>query len=132
MNTKTCDRYRIDRNVYNELKWLCRQYNDICRQIADCYGVSAVTYDGSGAAKGNHISDPTQERSDKAMRLRADIEMIDRALEQTAAEPMRSCVKKAVTEGLRFEYLGDVPCGRRQFYEYRMKFFWNLAQLKKG
>lgn len=33
MNTKAYDRYRIDRNVYNELKWLCRQYNDICRKL---------------------------------------------------------------------------------------------------
>lgn len=132
MNTKTYDHYRIDRNVYNELKWLCRQYNDICREIADCYGISAATYDGSGAAKGNRIGDPTQERSDRAMRLRADIEMIDCALEQTAAEPMRRYIKKAVTEGLPYEYLGNVPCGRRLFYELRMKFFWNLAALKKG
>lgn len=144
MNTKTYDHYRINRNVYNELKWLCRQYKDICREIADCYGISAVTYDGSGAArasgstrasgatKGNRIGDPTQERSDRAMRLRADIEMIDRALEQTAAEPMRRYIKKAVTEGLPYEYLGNVPCGRRLFYELRMKFFWNLAVLKKG
>ena len=117
MNTKTYDHYRIDRNVYNELKWLCRQYNDICREIADCYGISAVTYDGSGAAKGNRS---------------ADIEMIDCALEQTAAEPMRRYIKKAVTEGLPYEYLGNVPCGRRLFYELRMKFFWNLAALKKG
>lgn len=132
MNTKTYDHYRIDRNVYNELKWLCRQYKDICREIADCYGISAVTYDGSGSTKGNRIGDPTQERSDRAMRLRADIEMIDHALEQTAAEPMRRYIKKAVTEGLPYEYLGNVPCGRRLFYELRMKFFWNLAVLKKG
>lgn len=132
MNTKAYERYRIDRNVYNELKWLCRQYNDICRKIADCYGISAVNYDSTGAAKGNHISDPVQERSDKAMRLREDIEKIDQALEQTAAEPVRKYIKKAVTEGLPFEYLGSVPCGRRQFYEYRMKFFWNLSRLKKG
>ena len=132
MNTKAYERYRIDRNVYNELKWLCRQYNDICREIADCYGISAVNYDSTGAAKGNHISDPVQERSDKAMRLREDIEKIDQALEQTVAEPMRKYIKKAVTEGLPFEYLGNVPCGRRQFYELRCKFFWHLAKLKKG
>lgn len=132
INTKTYERYRIDKNVYNELKWLCRQYNDICREITDCYGVSAVTYDSTGEAKGNRISDPVQERSDRAMRLREDIEKIDLALEQTADEPMRGYIKKAVTTGLRYEYLGNVPCGRRMFYELRMKFFWNLARLKKG
>lgn len=132
MNTKTCDRYRIDRNVYNELKWLCRQYYDMRRKIADCYGISAVSYDSTGEARGNRTGDPVQERSDKAMRLRAEVEMIDRALEQTAAEPVRGYIKKSVTLGTSFEYLGRVPCGRRQFYEYRMKFFWHLARLKKG
>lgn len=132
MNTKAYERYRIDRNVYNELKWLCRQYYDMRREIADCYGISAVSYDSTGEARGNRTGDPVQERSDKAMRLRAEVEMIDQALEQTAVEPVRKYIKKAVTEGLPFEYLGNVPCGRRQFYEYRMKFFWHLARLKKG
>ena len=132
MNTKAYDLYRIDRNVYNELKWLCRQYYDMRRDIADCYGISAVNYESTGAAKGNHISDPVQERSDKAMRLRADVEMIDLALEQTAAEPVRGYIKKSVTLGTSFEYLGRVPCGRQQFYEFRRKFFWHLAKLKKG
>lgn len=132
MNSKAYDRYRIDRNVYNELKWLCRQYNDICREITDCYGISAVNYGSTGAAKGNHISDPVQERSDKAMRLREDIEMIDKALAETADEPVRRYIKRSVTEGLKYEYLGNVPCGRRQFYELRYRFFWNLKALKKG
>lgn len=131
-NSKAYELYRIDKNVYNELKWLCRQYNDICREIAACYGTPEITYDSIGDARGSHISDPVAARSDRAMRLREDIEKIDRALENTAAEPMRGYIKKAVTTGMRYEYLGNVPCGRRMFYELRMKFFWNLARLKKG
>ena len=42
MNTKAYERYRIDRNVYNELNWLCHQYYDMRREIADCYGILGV------------------------------------------------------------------------------------------
>lgn len=132
MNSKAYELYRIDKNVYNELKWLCRQYEDIKREIESCYGVSAVRYDSTGSSPGNRIGDPVQEHSDRAMRLREDIEKIDLALDKTAEEPLRGYLKKAVTTGLRYEYLGSVPCGRQLFYELRRKFFWNLAQLKKG
>lgn len=131
-NSKAYERYRIDDKVYRELSWLCRQYDDIKREIESCYGVSAVRYDATGAAFGNRIVDPVQEHSDRAMRLREDIEMIDTALEQTANEPMRSFIKKSITKGLPYEHIGDVPCGRRMFYELRRKFFWHLKSLKKG
>ncbi len=132
MNSKAYDRYRIDGKIYRELMWFCRQYDDIRREISSCYGVSAVRYDGSGEARGNRISDPVQERSDRAMQLSADIEMIDRALDLTAEEPLRGFIKKSVTQGIKYEYLGNVPTGRRQFYEFRRAFFWHLKNLKKG
>lgn len=34
---------------------------------------------------------------------------------------------KNITEGITFEYLG-VPCGRRQFYEKRQQFFFELSK----
>lgn len=124
------DKYQIPTNAYRELKYLCLQYEDMCREIAGCYGVSAVTYNSTAGSSA--ISDPTATRAEKAMRLSADVDKIDEALALTADEPVRSYIKKAVTSGLKYEYLGNVPMGRRQFYEARRKFFYILKLLKKG
>lgn len=130
MTSKNYKTYEIPPNVYRELKYLCLQYDDMCREIAGCYGISAVSCDSVGGSNG--ISDPTATRAEKAIRLSADVEAIDRALELTAKEPVRSYIKRAVTGGIKYEYLGNVPMGRRQFYEARRKFFYNLKILKKG
>lgn len=118
--------------MYHELKYLCLQYNDMCRQIADSYGISAVSYDSTGAGRSGRISDPTAERGNKVVLLSTDVGYIDKALAMTADEPVRSFIKRAVTGGIAYEHLGDVPMGRQQFYEARRKFFYNLKILKKG
>ncbi|MBP1544854.1 MAG: hypothetical protein J6A16_12230 [Oscillospiraceae bacterium] len=123
------DNYKIPPNVYRELKYLCLQYEDMRREIAGCYGISAVSCDSVG---GSSISDPTAARAEKAMRLSADVDKIDEALRLAADEPVRSCIRRAVTCGLKYEHLGAVPMGRRQFYEARRRFFYLLKLLKKG
>ena len=131
MNSAAYKLYTIDNNVYLELKWFCRQYADMCHQLVECYGVSGVSYESTGEARGNRTSDPTAVNGEKALRIRADIDMIDEALRRTTDEPLQRFVKKRVTEGIPYERLGEVPCGRRQFYELCRKFFWILAQIRK-
>lgn len=129
MTTKNYKTYEIPPNVYRELKYLCLQYDDMRREISSCYGISAVSCDSIGSG---NIGDPTAARAERAIRLSADVETINKALELTADEPVRSYIKRAVTGGLKYEHLGNVPMGRRQFYETRRKFFYNLKVLKKG
>lgn len=131
MTTKNYKAYSIPKNVYRELMYLCLQYDDMCRELSSCYGISAVRCDAAGGS-GNHISDPTAARAERAIRLSADIDAIDKALELTTDEPIQAYIKRAVTSGLKYECLGEVPMGRQQFYEARRKFFYNLKILKKG
>lgn len=51
-------------------------------------------------------------------------------IEQTAIavnDGIYRYIIKNVTQGIKYEYM-DVPCGRRQFYEARKRFFRMLAQ----
>lgn len=61
-----------------------------------------------------------------------DADLIDRAIEQTTNSAIiREHLCRAVTENVPYERL-NIPMGKNQFYELRRKFFYTLAQLKKG
>ena len=55
-------------------------------------------------------------------------------LEQAARETdpaLAAYIVRNVTSGIPYEHLGIVPCGRRQFYQARRKFFYLLSLKKK-
>lgn len=62
----------------------------------------------------------------KALKDAALIEQASREAEPNICQ----YILKNVTQGVPYEYM-DVPCGRRQFYEQRRKFFYLLSK-KKG
>ena len=117
-------KYGISKMRYRELKYFCLQYPEKKRWLSETLAISAVQNDGM--PKGNRISDPTAIMADKIEFIWDEIKVIERtALE--AAPGMHEQLMKNVTEGIPYEYMA-VPCGRRQFYDCRRKFFYLLSE----
>lgn len=126
------DKYSISKYAYRELKYFCLQYPEKKAELARLhnsqYLLRPTAYDGMphGSGTGN----PTVMAAERALRLSAECELV----EQTAIETDAGIYAQllySVTNGIPFEELGRVPCGRRQFYEQRRKFFFLLSS-KKG
>ena len=121
--------YDIGKYAYRELHNFCLQYPEKKKKLADLrnpYKSPVIT----GMPHGSGVGDPTGIHATKAAMLAADCELI----EQTAAEAgggfFQSLLVNVTNEHMPWEVLCP-PCGRRQFYEARRKFFY-LLFLKKG
>lgn len=120
------NQYEISKHRYRELYNFCLQYPEWLEQKRDCYSLS--TRPLTGMPNGSGVSDPTAAKAEKAYRLGKNIELV----EQTAIEACGTLypyILTAATEGMNWELL-QPPCGRRQFYEARRRFFF-LLSLKK-
>lgn len=119
------EQYNISRMKYRELKYFCLQYPEWKHELAvytDALRAPVIT-DMPAAHNG---SDST---ANTALR-RAEIENKCAAVEQAAQEAnqyIATAIIKNVTEGTPYEYM-NVPCGRRQFYDDRRKFFYYLSK----
>ena len=118
------DKYGISKLKFRELKYFCLQYNEKKQRIKDIVGLHGVIYDGM--PKRNKISSIVENQALKIAKITEDVKII----EQTAieAEPgIYQHIIENVTEGTPYEYM-NIPCGRRQFYQARRKFFYLLSQ----
>ena len=117
------DEYDISKFRYRELLNFCMQYEEKKNKVKEFCHISAVKY--SGMPKGNKIGDPTADKADLLLRLKADIELI----EQTAIEAdgeIYSELLDNITKGVSYLHL-DVPYSRASFYRKRKKFFYLLS-----
>ena len=121
------DKYGLSKYKYRELKNFCLQYREKIAERNSYCGISAVRLTGVPGAGG--ISDPTFNAAARIEKLDRDILLI----EQTAIEVdaiLYPYIISNVADGIPYEYMNNPPCGRRQFYEARRKFFY-LLSLKK-
>ena len=120
------DGFGISKHRYRELYNFCLQYPDFTREKKDCYAISATKY--GDAPRGSGVSNPTAISAEKAYKLSKNIDLIESAAIEAGGD-IYPYLLKAVTEGCSWE---DVypPCGRRQFYQARRRFFY-LLNLKK-
>lgn len=109
-------RYDISLYAYRELKYFCMQYDEKRKQIAGLYAIGKGT-------------DPTAYMAIDILRLRKEIDMIEKTAYEIAGR-MAPQMIASVTRNIPYERL-SVPCGRRQFYELRRKFYY-LLHMKKG
>lgn len=120
--------YGISKFAYRELSNFCLQYEDKKSKIKDLhnpYSSPQIT----GMPHGSGVGNPTERAALKAELLSRDIELINRTAEETDSG-IAEAILKNVTQGIQYDYM-DIPCGRRQFYMKRRKFFYLLA-IKKG
>lgn len=114
----------IERERYLELKYLARQYDSMRREERKLRRGEIDRREGENS--GWRQSDPTGNAAiGMAMRSRADkIRAIENSA-RAASPEMYAAVLKCVTQGMNYEQLNP-PCGRRQFYAARRRFFVEL------
>lgn len=118
------NKYGISKWKYRELKYFCLQYNEKKQKAQDIIGLHGMI--NNGMPKSTLVNLPVENQALKLTSLDDDIKLIEQtALE--AAPDICQCIIKSVTEGITYEYMA-VPCGRKQFYEARRKFFYLLSQ----
>ena len=118
--------YGISKYKYRELLYFCKQYNEKKKKISELKWLDAINYDSIGSS--GKISTPTENKGIELAGLTRDIEMIESAAKE-ADEGIHKYILSNVTEDIPYEYM-PVPCGRRQFYLARRKFFYILSKKK--
>ena len=120
------DDYGISGDRYRELMYMCRQY-DAMRSKLDRIRMGIDDPAPSpGNSPGSIYKDPTASHAIAAADSR-EARRID-AIEQAAlaADPgLYQHILTNVTRGVSYERM-PVPCGRRQFYDARRRFFLEL------
>ncbi len=121
------DGYNIDKNRYRELLYFCRQYHDKKRRLQGCYDVPPPKLDSM--PRSQKTGDPTPKHAIDAVVLKADIDIVESVAIATDPIVWRQILKN-VTQGISYEDM-IIPCGRRQFYTLRRKFFFILNGKKR-
>lgn len=122
------DGYEITRWEYKELLAFCRQYDEKRLRAADL--LYRTTGNLSGMPRGSNTSDPVCASAVQRDRLLRDCEMIEQAA-IAASGDLYAYILRNVTRDEGITTLKP-PCGRRQFYEARRKFFFLLRNAKLG
>lgn len=122
------EEFGISLSRYRELYYFCQQYHEKKEALQRCYSVKSKPI-SSISGNAHMLTNYAEQQMAQANKLSRDIGLI----EQTAQEAVGGLypfLLKNVTEDITYEHMG-VPCGRRQFYFMRRKFFC-LLDRKKG
>lgn len=122
--TKRYEDAGISRDRYMELKFIARQY-DAMRRAEE--RIQRGEYDRKPSKNGKwRQSDPTGNEA--VSRIERSFAPRIRAIEEAAKEAgadLWRFVLRSVARGETYERMGP-PCGRRQFYQMRRRFFIEL------
>lgn len=119
------DEFGISRRRYRELKYFCMQYHEKKEAIKNSLGTSALNYSNVPGGKGGFHSN-TESQAIKIDKLSDDVRLIEDTINEADSTIYKQLLDN-ITECVPYEYL-NVPCGRRQFYRARRKFFYLLSQ----
>ena len=127
---KLSKEYSISRHRYRELKEFCLQYEEKKSELQQIYTSSSVSPEV--AVMGGVPGKPTEQKAMRAVKLKEETDLIESCIAEACGKDVgiREHLKKNVTLGVGFDSLGYVPCGVRQFYLYRRKFFFILNEEK--
>ncbi len=145
------DDWGISWEEYKELTYFCLQYEQKKREAAalltlklstptpEIYHKGGKEY-GTFLPRGGRTSDPVAATAAKRDRLLNDVRIIEKAARITcedAGECMYPALIKAVTtrSGVQAVFANPdsrPPCGEKQFYTLRRKFYWILREMKCG
>lgn len=146
------DAWGITWEEYKELFYFCLQYEQKKRDAAALLTIrlstpTPVVYFRAGKEYGTFLprgggqtSDPVAATAAKRERLLNDVRIIEQAAKaacEKEGEGMYSALIMAVTtkSGVQAVFANPntrPPCGERQFYALRRKFFWILREMKCG
>ena len=123
------DEYDIGKYAYRELHNFCLQYPEKKKRITELrypYQSPRMT----GLPGGTGIGDPTRKNAERAALLTEECKLIEETVKEAGGGFYQSLLVNVTNEHMPWEVLLP-PCGRRQFYEARRKFFY-LLFLKRG
>lgn len=116
----------IDKETYLSLKWFSRTYPAKKQAMRDVLLASAPPADG--LPRGSGISDPTSAAVQKRERFAHDVDQVETAAKLAAGnEVLARALIRNVAYGENWQAI-DPPCGRRQFFEMRQRYFVCLCR----
>lgn len=121
-------KYEISGFAYRELLYFCWQYPEKAAKLRDLRSLTLAP--PNGTPRGNAPGNPTERKAINALKYSTDCEMIEQTAIEAGAGIYSWLLKNITEKGMTWERLNP-PCGRRQFYEKRRRFFYLLAY-KKG
>lgn len=121
------DEYEIPNYEYLELLNFCRQYPEKKRKLATMIRAGSGMIDCQ--SHGSENTSPVETAAFRRELLLADVQMIEQATVE-ADRDLHFCILRNVAYKQRYEELKP-PCGRRQFYQVRRRFFWILRNKKR-
>lgn len=113
---------------YMELSYYCRQYQQLLEQ-RDAIRAGFNDLRLTGQPRGNRTGDPTAQRAERAIAISRKLEDIELAAIQADGN-LCAYILDNVARGIPYERL-RCPCGRKQFYETRRRFFAILDERRK-
>ena len=115
----------MEKHRYLELLHYCRQYYVLKKKLPDCYGVGSPIL--SDLPRGGAKTSVVERQAERAEKYRDKIDKIERAARQASdgSREIYLAIIQNVASGVTYEHI-SVPCGKRQFYESRRRFFWLL------
>lgn len=117
--------YGIGEARYRELEYFCLQYGEK-QALLRAVGPGRGWRVGDGGKGGGMPGDPTGEAVARRERLARDVEDIEAAAREAVGggpdAPMVGWLLRYVTRPDK-PLLDQMPCGRRQFFELRRRFF---------
>lgn len=111
--------YGISKHRYLELKNFCLQYDEKKRKVR-YNGSKAISYDGMPHAQ--NVGNPVETEAIRNIMNQRDCEIIEQAAIE-ASPQLYPYILMNVTKGIAYEYLGNVPICKKDFYGYRRLFF---------
>lgn len=120
--------FDISCNEYRKILYHCRDYDRKKRELRECYTMSRH---GQTVGRGSDPSDPVAMAVIRAERLKRYVETIDRCAALAGGDVLARFIVWNVSRGISYEQMHareHVPCGKRQFYEVRRKFFFLMSR----
>lgn len=126
MSKKDLQIKNLSKNRYRELKYLCLQYREMKAKLIKIKSEDIKAVQITGMPSAHNISNPTLDMAIKRTELERKINAIEEAAKRVD-DSLYEYILKAVTEDVPYEFMA-VPCGRRQFYQKRRRFFTILDE----
>lgn len=117
------DNYGITKEAYRELEYFCLQYEKKKRSLSECYSLRSPVC--SDMPRSGGTGNPTAKQALNAIKLQKDLCLIEQTAIEASRELYPYLLKNVTDRSMTYEKMA-VPCGRRQFYEYRRLFFYLL------
>ncbi len=116
-----------------ELYYYCLQYQEWKDELRyNSSNLKAInTSEGTTSV---YTSDGIEKLAIRRIDLEAKCELIESSAREADSEIQDYIIKAVTNEGITYHYLKtimNIPCGQRQWYEIRRKFYWILSKKMK-